>query len=86
MPPRWRFHEAPQGDERTLHTRHFRVLPPIPWSPLIFLKAKGARLIEVEPGHPDRGIHVVPLRGDVFVADLKITLLSRGERSIVLGK
>src|SRR5258705_13562407 len=44
---------------------------------------KTARLIESEPGDADRRINVVPLSGDVLGPNLKIALLSRGERRIV---
>ena len=45
-----------------------------------------AQLVEVEAGNADRGIYIVPLRRDVFVANLKIALLSRGEWRVVLRK
>src|SRR5882762_2028785 len=47
------------------------------------VRAENCGLIESEPGDADRRIHVVPLRGDVLVPNLKIALLSRGEGRIV---
>ena len=50
------------------------------------MQGRTTPLIEVEPGNANRRVDIVPLRGDVFVANLKITLLSRRKWSIVLGE